>query len=150
MIHDKLANFSRYRGISKNIDTAIDFLAKTDLKALPLGKTEIDGTNVYSNRFEYTTEESGLFEDHRNYIDVHIVLDGIEALKVADVATLTEETPYSVEKDIRMLKDTSAAKLKIDAGEFALVFPREAHIPKLAWDKPMAVNKFVVKIFWEE
>ena len=36
MIYDMLTNVEKYRGISKNLDTAIDFLVKTDLSALPL------------------------------------------------------------------------------------------------------------------
>lgn len=46
MIYDMLTNVEKYRGISKNLDTAIDFLVKTDLASLPLGQTEIDGDNV--------------------------------------------------------------------------------------------------------
>ena len=38
MIYDEIKNIERYRGISKNLDTAIDFLEKTDLNSLPLGK----------------------------------------------------------------------------------------------------------------
>ncbi len=32
MIYDMLTNVEKYRGISKNLDTAIDFLVKTALK----------------------------------------------------------------------------------------------------------------------
>ena len=36
MIYDEIKNVSRYRGISENLDIAIDFMEKTDLKSLPL------------------------------------------------------------------------------------------------------------------
>lgn len=43
MIYDKLENIERYRGMSVWLDQAIDFLTGTDLAALPLGRTEING-----------------------------------------------------------------------------------------------------------
>ena len=52
MIYDEIKNISRYRGISSNLDTAIDFLEKTDLKSLPLGKTEILDDKVFANVME--------------------------------------------------------------------------------------------------
>ena len=42
MIIGKLKNISRYKGISKNIDTAIDYILNNDLLALPKGKTIIE------------------------------------------------------------------------------------------------------------
>ena len=42
MIVGKLSDLYRYKGISKNIDTAIDYILTHDLLALPQGKTEID------------------------------------------------------------------------------------------------------------
>ena len=38
MIYDEIRNISRYRGISSNLDVAIDFLEKTELNNLPLEK----------------------------------------------------------------------------------------------------------------
>ncbi len=53
MIIGKLRDLKRYKGISKNIDTAIDYVLNHDLLTLPKGKTEIDGKNVYVNRDTY-------------------------------------------------------------------------------------------------
>ena len=47
MIFDRLCNLDRYRGISPNIDRGIDFLQAADLTALPLGRVEIVGDEVY-------------------------------------------------------------------------------------------------------
>lgn len=43
MIVGNLKEIARYKGISKNIDTAIDFVLNNDLINLPIGKSEIDG-----------------------------------------------------------------------------------------------------------
>ena len=49
MITDSLACLGRYRGLHPALDTAIDWLQTHELDALPLGRTEIDGQNVFVN-----------------------------------------------------------------------------------------------------
>lgn len=50
MICDTLEHLGRYRGLHKNLDTALDFLARQDLSALPMGTTPVDGEEVYVMR----------------------------------------------------------------------------------------------------
>ena len=47
MIYDILENLEQYTGLFEYLDTAIAYLAQTDLEALPAGRTDIDGDNVY-------------------------------------------------------------------------------------------------------
>ena len=49
MIYDKLSNLGLYKGMNPNLDTAIDYILSHDLNELPLGKTVVDGDNVYVN-----------------------------------------------------------------------------------------------------
>ena len=49
MIYDKRAELARYFGLSPNLDAAIRFLQTTDLTALPMGRTEIPGGDIYYN-----------------------------------------------------------------------------------------------------
>ena len=43
MIYDILENLEQYTGLFDNLDTAIEYLAETDLDALPMGRTDIAG-----------------------------------------------------------------------------------------------------------
>ena len=56
MICDALEHLNRYRGLHRNLDTAIDYLTAYhvahDLSDLPLGRTEVDGENVFINVME--------------------------------------------------------------------------------------------------
>ena len=52
MIYDKLINIGLYKGMNKNLDTAIDFILSHDLNELPMEKTVVDGDNVYINVME--------------------------------------------------------------------------------------------------
>ena len=72
MIVGKLVDLYRYKGIAKNIDTAIDYILNNDLMALPKGKTIVDGDNVFINRDTYVAKpmEECFFENHEKYMDM--------------------------------------------------------------------------------
>ena len=66
MVYDTLENIGQYAGMFDHLDTAIEFIQANDLDALPLGKTEIDGENVFVNVVETDTlpAEGRAFETH--------------------------------------------------------------------------------------
>ena len=74
MIYDEIKNIGRYRGQSVWLDKAIDFLEKTDLKSLPMGRKEIDGDKVFLNVMEANAkrEDELNFEIHKKYMDIQI------------------------------------------------------------------------------
>ena len=84
MIVGKLVDLYRYKGIAKNIDTAIDYVLNNDLMALPKGKTVVDGDNVFINRDTYIANdlEKCFYENHENYIDLQIVLNTFNSLEI--------------------------------------------------------------------
>lgn len=145
MIYTKLSNISRYKGILKNLDTAIDFLAKADLNTLALGKTTVDGERVFINRFNYETVPVNIIEGHMDYIDIHIVLSGKEEIGVADVTDL-KEIDRKPEEDFIGFEGEFTSRCTLNQGDFALVFPEDAHSPKLCSGAPCAVKKAVVKV----
>ena len=61
MIFCKLDRLGRYCGLSPHLDAAIRFLEEQDLRALPMGRTAIDGENVYVNRFDYETGPEAIY-----------------------------------------------------------------------------------------
>lgn len=54
MICDTLQHLTRYKGLCKNLDTAIDYLLTHDPASLPLGRTEVDGEEVFINTMDAT------------------------------------------------------------------------------------------------
>ena len=148
MIYDMLAQIGRYRGLHPRLDRAMDFIAKTDLSRLPLGKTEVDGDDVFVNHFGYDTcaqRADALFEDHTVYLDLHIVLDGRENVLLAPAQSLSLARCCEGE-DACLYTGSEAARLPLCPGLFLLVYPGEAHLPKQAIDQPVRVDKLVFKI----
>lgn len=91
----------------------------------------------------------GFFESHRKYIDVQVVVEGIETMEVEDIARLTVTQPYDAEKDFIKygIEVPEASKLVVRAGEATLFFPADGHMPSLRIEgKPALVRKTVVKV----
>lgn len=150
MIVGKLKDIARYKGLSKNIDTAIEFVLNNDLLALPKGKTEIDGSNVYVNRDTYVARplEECFFEGHNNYLDLQIVLKGKEGFGYTDITDpgLVVTTPYNDVKDVTKYSNKCHNEIFITLEEgFALVFPEDIHLAKLDVDGN-TIEKAVIKI----
>ena len=49
MICDTLQHLTRYKGLCKNLDTAIDYLLTHDPASLPLGRTEVMARKFYQH-----------------------------------------------------------------------------------------------------
>lgn len=145
MIFGRLERIGRYRGLGKALDTAIDFLTRQDLASLPLGKTEVDGESVYVNRFDYDTVPENITEGHLQYIDIHVVVEGEEKVGVADVLSL-RETDRKEEEDFLGFSGEFTSVCTLRPGDFLIVFPEDAHSPKLIYRESSHVKKAVVKV----
>ncbi|MBI3884937.1 MAG: YhcH/YjgK/YiaL family protein [Opitutae bacterium] len=89
----------------------------------------------------------GFFESHRKSIDVQVVVAGEESMEVEDISRLAVTHAYDVERDLIKYADTAAAsRLALRAGDLALFFPADAHMPSLQLGGPVLVRKTVVKV----
>lgn len=149
MIVGNLKEIARYKGISKNIDTAIDFVLNNDLINLPIGKSEIDGKNVYYMRQSYTCKDISecVSESHNNYIDLQIVLSGCEGFAYTHInhPSLSVKIPYNPEKDVTKYDGCDEFMMPLTANMYALVFPEDVHKPTIKCDDSV-VEKLVIKI----
>jgi biofilm protein TabA len=143
-----LKDWSSTPGI-KGLERPFEYLARTDLAALPLGRTDIDGDNVFVMMSEGETRppEQVRFEAHRRYIDIQLVVRGQEAIGIAPVSALTTAEPYDGAKDIEFFATPrESVSLALRAGDFAVFAPGDAHRPSLHLDGPHVSRKAVVKV----
>lgn len=147
MIYDELKNIERYRGMSVWLDKAIDFLTKTDLKTLPLGRTEISGSHVFANVMEAQAgdEETNQFEIHRKYMDIQIDLEGTEIIQTGLSPTGVLE-PYSDGTDFGTVICKKDASCVMGPGRFIICMGEEPHKPGIAAGADRYLKKCVVKV----
>lgn len=149
MIVTDLKHIEHQVQLTPGLKKGLAFL-RQDLNNLPDGKVEIDGDRVYAivQRYETIRTEAPKFEFHRKYIDVQFIVSGEETIGWAPVEGMTITEAYSAEKDICFGKVASEkwTPVRLRAGQLAVLWPEDAHAPKLATAAPSPVMKIVVKV----
>lgn len=136
MICDTLDQLHLYKGFHKNLDTAIEFLAAHPLDTLPLGRTEVDGDEVFINVMDADLKPhtGSHAEYHRLYADLQIDLTGGEGWGY-ETDPGTEVEPY--QPDIGKKDSEDAVFGTLGEGRFVLFSPVSCTAP--AWKCPAAI-----------
>ncbi len=126
-------------------------VAARRIAGIDIGVTEridlANGAFALEQVYYTKTRPDGFFESHRKYIDVQVMVAGTELMEVEDVARLVVAESYNEERDFIKYTDTMAAsRLRMRAGDVAVFFPADGHMPCLRFDDPVLVRKTVVKV----
>lgn len=146
MITDNIKNIKQYKNISKNV---IGFLESLTSQT-PTGHYEIDET-AYANIDIYTTKpvENCKFEAHKKYIDIQMLLNGVEQLDYINIDGLEISEEYDAKRDVMFFETPTKAPdtLQLEPFKFGLIYPHEAHRPQMNINNTSTeVKKVVVKI----
>lgn len=148
MIFDSVKNLKKYKGLYKELDKLIDFLQNNNPTELEEGTNYIDGELLKANVMKYETKERELlkFENHKRYIDLHMVLQGTEMLITGNVEELKVIEPYKEENDSEFLSGEGQMQCVLKKGMFALCSVNEPHMPGVIVDRQESIKKIVFKI----
>ena len=125
--------------------------AHARIMALASGSThrqELAG-GAYAVEMAYQTKSrpEGFFETHRKFIDVQIVVAGEEMMEVDHADRLAVTLTYDEAKDFAKHRESeSPSSLRMRAGDVAVFWPADAHMPSLAVGQPSLVRKTVIKV----
>jgi len=146
MILDTLENSGLYESIHPRFKQAFGFLRNTDLVNLPLGKIELEGSDLVVNVVELTGKkaEEARMETHNKFIDIQIPIGATETMGWKAGNKLTQVTDaYNADKDISFFADKATSFIQVQSQEFAVFFPEDGHQPGIAEGKH---KKIIVKI----
>lgn len=150
-----LADTRPYRGLSPLFAKAFDFLATADLAALPEGKNPVPGADPADlfagvNRYDTRGPGEDIWESHRVYADIQLVLSGRELVGWTPLGPdLAVTTPYTAEKDFAFYaRPAGAVFFALPPGLGAVFFPHDVHAPNLdpAPGQKARVHKIVMKV----
>ncbi len=137
----------QYQNNQKRWDIGFSYLKETNLASLTPGKHLIDGENVFATVTEGPLKDldKTLFEAHRNYSDIHLMIKGKEKIGVAPFSSATVVTAYDPVRDIGFY--TAEGQYYVgDTETIFILFPTDAHRPNLKLEGYDVVKKIVVKI----
>ncbi len=146
MVLANLTAATHYYALHPLFPTAFDFLRNTDLMALAPGKYEVQGEQVFAivEACAGRTRAAAQLECHRRYIDIQLVLEGVDEMGWKPLAECVDPaTDYDAARDIRFFKDPPSSWIATPPGSFCLFFPDDAHAPLASAGM---IRKVVMKI----
>ena len=146
MIIDTLKNAYKYYGLNPRLEKAFAFLKNEDLESLEAGEYEIDGKDIVVLVQEYTTSPNPPWEAHKYHIDVQYLVSGVEKIGYRPLKGMKPDK-YKTKTDCFLYDpgyEGDYITLKDDT--IMIIFPDDGHVPRVAYDKPMAVKKIVIKV----
>jgi YhcH/YjgK/YiaL family protein len=148
MILASIRDFRSFSALHPFFPRLADFLERQDLAAVPEGRTVLDGEELFviaSHAACTRALTEAPLEAHRNYIDVQVVLSGIDTMGWSPLLKCTEITaPFDVERDIEFYADPPMNLVTVPAGCLAIFFPEDAHAPLIG--DGHSVHKLVFKV----
>jgi len=146
MIFDIASGFARYESIHPLFPKVLNFLQRQDLIDLPEGRHELDGENLFAIVIKAAGKPSqdAQLEIHNDFIDIQLVLQGVEAMGwKARAACTSPVDDYDPERDLQFFTDLPDSWIKVQPGQFAVFFPEDAHAPMVS---PDVLHKIVIKV----
>ncbi len=151
MIYTNKQNIDSYAGVNPLFAEAFAALRALAAEPFSAGKHEVRGDEIFIFANEYATKpaEETLYEAHRKYVDVMLMLEGEEKIAFCDIDAAGEITdPYDEKKGDYILAKEGCAPSEVimHAGDVAIFFPADLHCPGRVIGSPVTVRKLVAKV----
>ncbi len=146
MIIANLNDSQRYESLHPLFKTAFNYIKQHDLLNAELGRIELQGDDLFINNVEATLVEKSAqpLEVHRQYIDIHIPLNGTEIVGWKPLCnTGTPREAFDVVNDFVLYDEPATTYTELHTGEFLIVYPEDAHAPIIGSGN---LRKLIVKV----
>ena len=129
------------------IGKCFDYAAANDLLSYEKGSHPIDGEELFVNIVEYetTTPDNRFWEAHRQYLDLHFMLRGPEQIDVNFIDNM-EQKAFVEKDDFLPLEGDPNSHVVLNAGDFLLCYPADAHRTAVQVGAPAVIKKAIFKI----
>ena len=148
MIYDSVKNIAQYSALNADFESVVRAALSYAGERFSTGCVAVDGERVYLNLADYQTHEasSAVAEAHKAYIDVMVMLDGMETVQhTGQLKVITQ--PYNSDTDALLGKlSEQATAVILCPGDFLILFPQDAHMPGCHAHEPSSVKKVIGKI----
>ena len=147
MILAHLNDSDRYASLHPLFKQLFDYVKAHDFTHVPAERIVLDGDRLFINGADVTLKspEKQVLEVHRRYIDVHFPLSREEIMGWSSLSVLATESmqPFNEEDDFAVYAERAQSYLTIHPGEFAIVWPEDAHAPIIGQG---ALRKLIAKV----
>lgn len=143
MIIDRIENYENYKKLHPLMEEGVRY-ALSLRESLP-GRYDQGEYFVLLQEGETQPLEEGVYEAHKRYWDIQILIEGKELVKWQEISKLTECIPYEEKKDA-VFYTGDGISFQVTEGMFYLVMPKDAHMPCCHGKQKAHYRKLVLKL----
>ncbi len=147
MIFGNIQNLREYLCMEDGIFECFNYAKENNLSAYDRGCHEIDAKRIFVNIVEYETvkPEDRFWEAHRQYLDVHLMLEGTERIDLNFIQNM-DVKEYAAKDDFLSMDGEKNASVILKPGDFLVCYPTDAHRTAVAADKQENIKKAIFKV----
>ena len=147
MVFGNIRDLKDFGYLEENVRKCFDYAREHDLLSYEKGSHPIDGDELFVNIVEYetTTPENRFWEAHRQYLDLHFMLRGPEQIDVNFIDNM-EQKEFVEKDDFLPLEGDPNSHVVLNAGDFLLCYPADAHRTAVQVGAPATIKKAIFKI----
>ena len=147
MVFGNIRDRKDFSWLEAVVGKCFDYAAANDFLFYEKGSHPIDGDELFVNIVEYetTTPENRFWEAHRQYLDLHFMLRGPEQIDINFIDNM-EQKEFVEKDDFLPLEGDPNSHVILNAGDFLLCYPADAHRTAVQVGAPATIKKAIFKI----
>ena len=147
MIFGNITNLDEYNFLEEKIKECFSYAKANDLKSYEPGRHDIKDDKLFVNIVEYETTkpENRFWEAHKDYLDLHLLLDGKEQIDLNFLKNMTLGE-YVKEEDYQKIEGNKNSSVVLSEGDFLICYPNDGHMTAIAVGEPQKIKKAIFKI----
>lgn len=151
MILARISELSAQTGIAPQLLAIIKQALAMHPETLSAGRHEIDGDDIFMNVMSFDTSEPQIkrYEQHREYLDIQVLLSGQERVDFGPFGAAIEPDVYHEDDDYLLCDEVAPCQtLHMQPGMFAIFLPGEPHKPGCISETAQSISKVVIKVHY--
>ena len=147
MVIDIFENAEKYENLHVGFTACMELVQRIVTENAAPGRYEgVNGAYAVVSEYETRIDDAPRFENHREYIDVQVLVSGAETVLAGAALGSELVEPYTPDAEFYAAA-AAVQSITLRPGVFALFFPGDAHAPGLAdGGNPALVKKIVGKL----
>ena len=147
MIFGNIQNLKEYFFLEDGVFECFRYAKEHDLDGFRKGSHEIEGQRLFVNIVEYETVEAEkrFWEAHREYLDIHLMLEGEEQIDLNFIQN-TDVKDYVQEDDFLPMEGKKNGSVILREGDFLICYPGDAHRTAVAVEGSKKIKKAIFKV----
>lgn len=147
MIFGNINNLKEYPFLEEQVKECFAYAKEHDLFRYTKGSHEIDGERLFVNIVEYETvkAEERFWEAHKNYLDIHLMLDGTEQIDLNFIQNM-ELKEFVPKDDFLPMDGEKNSSVILRDGDFLICYPSDGHRTAVAVGGSERIKKAIFKV----